>query len=107
MDMLRLRTVVITWSISDKMISEMVGKQTIDMETYNITRGASGSTTRNRQLVERDLIQPAEVGRLPRDKAILLMAGSDPVMDEKYTADRHPNWDEVAGHDGSKHGLYE
>lgn len=92
---------------TNKMISEMVGKQTIDMETYNITRGASGSTTRNRQLVERDLIQPAEVGRLPRDKAILLMAGSDPVMDEKYTADRHPNWDEVAGHDGSKHGLYE
>ena len=50
---------------TNKMISEMVGKQTIDMETYNITRGASGSTTRNRQLVERG--HPADGGQRPRD----------------------------------------
>ena len=87
---------------TNKMISEMVGKQTVDLETWNCTRGASGSTTRNRNLVERDLIQSSEVGRLPRDKAIVIVSGCDPVVDGKYPAHEHPRWDEAAGHEGSK-----
>lgn len=90
---------------TNKMVSEMVGKQTVDSETWNVTRGASASTTRNRALVERDLIQPSEVGRLPRDKAIVIFSGSDPVVDAKYPAHEHPRWREVACHEGSAHPL--
>lgn len=81
---------------TNRMVSEMVGKETVDSETWNVTRGASGSTTRNRGKLERDLVQASEAGRLPRGKAIVLFSGSDPVVDDKYAADRHPRWGEVA-----------
>ena len=87
---------------TNRMVSEMVGKETVDSETWNVTRGASGSTTRNRGRLERDLIQASEAGRLPRGKAIVLFSGSDPVIDDKYAADRHPRWGEVAHGGGSK-----
>ena len=86
---------------TNKMISEMVGKQTIDSETWNRTRGTNGSTTRNRNLIERDLIQSSKVGRLPRNKAIVIISGTGPVVDAKYPAHEHPRWNEVAGHEGS------
>lgn len=88
---------------TNKMLSEMVGKETVDSETWNVTRGATGSTTKNRGKLERDLIQASEAGKLPRDKAIVIFSGSDPVIDEKYPADAHPRWREAAGHEGSLH----
>lgn len=87
---------------TNRMVSEMVGKETVDSETWNVTRGTSGSTTRNRGRLERDLIQASEAGRLPRGKAIVLFSGSDPVIDDKYAADRHPRWGEVAHGGDSK-----
>lgn len=88
---------------TNKMLSEMVGKETVDSETWNVTRGTTGSTTRNRNKLERDLIQASEAGKLPRDKAIVIFSGSDPVIDGKYPADAHPRWREAAGHEGSMH----
>jgi type IV secretion system protein VirD4 len=75
-----------------KEISESVGKQTVGTVTWNESRGASGSSTRNWNTVERDLIQAAEVARLPRDEAIVLIAGADPIKDKKYDTTRHPRW---------------
>lgn len=86
---------------TNRMISEMAGKETVDSETWNVTRGATGSTTRNRNKVERDLIQASEAGKIPRDKAIVVFSGADPVLDEKFPADAHPRWDEAFGHEGS------
>ena len=88
---------------TNKMLSEMVGKETVDSETWNVTRGTTGSTTRNRNKLERDLIQASEAGKLPRDKAIVIFSGSDPVIDGKYPADAHPRWREAACHEDSKH----
>ncbi|MGI6535350.1 MAG: VirD4-like conjugal transfer protein, CD1115 family [Eggerthellaceae bacterium] len=75
-----------------KEISESVGKQTVGTVTWNESRGASGSSTRNWNTVERDLIQAAEVARLPRDEAIVLISGTDPIRDRKYDTTRHPRW---------------
>ena len=75
-----------------KEISESVGKQTVGTVTWNESRGQTGSSTRNWNTVERDLIQAAEVARLPRDQAIVLISGADPIKDRKYDTTRHPRW---------------
>ena len=60
--------------------------------------------TRNWSTLERDLVQPAEVARLPRDEAIVLIAGANPLKDRKYDIEKHPRWDEVyPGHPGASH----
>ena len=65
-------------------IAESVGKETVTALTLNETRGASRSSTSNYQRAERDLIQAAEVARLDRRRAVVLIAGARPFLDDKY-----------------------
>lgn len=87
---------------TNKEISEAIGKQTVSMLTHNESRGTMSSSTRNWNRQERDLIQAAEVGKLDRTKAILLIAGTDPLMDDKFDIETHTRWNQVyPGHDGA------
>ena len=93
---------------TNREISEMAGKETVSILTFNESRGTMNSSTRNWNVVERDLIQSAEVGKMPRDEAIVLIAGTDPLRDRKYDIERHPRWKEVhPGHDGAICEPYE
>ncbi|MBQ9043032.1 MAG: type IV secretory system conjugative DNA transfer family protein [Eggerthellaceae bacterium] len=86
-----------------KEIAETVGKQTVGTVTWNESRGASASSTRNWNTLERDLIQAAEVAKLPRDEAIVLITGTDPLRDKKFDVTMHPLYDEAyPGHEGAK-----
>lgn len=79
-----------------------MGKQTLDTVTWNESRGAMPSSTRNWNTLERDLIQGAEVAKLPRDMAIVLIAGTDPLKDRKYDITKHPRWPQAyPGHKGA------
>lgn len=76
---------------TNKEIAEMIGKQTINQMTY----GASGaglnlSGSKNMQIQGRDLIDPAEIGKMSRKKAIVLIAGANPLQDDKYETEKHP-----------------
>ena len=75
-----------------KAISESVGKQTVAGVSVNDTRGYNYSTTHNYTVLERDLIQASEVGRLPADEAIVLVSGTYPFKDKKYDMRRHPRY---------------
>ena len=87
-----------------KEISEIVGKQTVGTVTWNESRGSMPSSTRNWNTLERDLIQAAEVAKLSRDEAIVLIAGTDPLKDRKYDVTMHPLYEEVyPGHEGARY----
>ncbi|WP_418762772.1 VirD4-like conjugal transfer protein, CD1115 family [Enteroscipio rubneri] len=89
---------------TNKEISEAVGKQTVSTITFNDSRGSSSSRTRNYNRQERDLIQPSEVGRLPRDEAIVLITGAFPFKDKKYPLERHPRYRHIdPGRPGARH----
>ena len=49
---------------TNKEISEMIGKQTINQKTFGETRGQSGSSSKNIQIQGRDLIDAAEIGKM-------------------------------------------
>ncbi len=74
---------------TNKEIAEMVGKETVATLDINESRGSQTSTTKNYGHSERDLIQAAEIGKLPRSKAIILIAGTDPLIDDKYVPEEH------------------
>ncbi|MDO5800703.1 MAG: type IV secretory system conjugative DNA transfer family protein [Coriobacteriia bacterium] len=81
---------------TNKEISEAIGKETVSAMTVNDSRGQGSSTTCNRQIIERDLMQASEVGRLPRDEAIVLIAGANPIRDKKYRLEGHPRYGMLA-----------
>lgn len=41
-------------------------------------------------------MQASEVGRLPRDEAIVLIAGANPIRDKKYRLEGHPRYGMLA-----------
>ena len=73
-------------------IAKAIGKQTVRTLTFNESRGANPSSTRNWSTLERDLMQAAEVAKLPRDEAIVLISGTEPLRDAKYAQEDHPNF---------------
>ena len=89
---------------TNKEVSEMVGKETVSILTHNESRGTMRSSTRNWNRQERDLIQASEVGRLPRDQAIVLIAGANPLKDGKYRLEGHGRYALVdPGHPGARY----
>lgn len=74
-----------------KYVSELLGKATIDMNTYNQSYGMRGSYTRNWQLQGRELLTPDEVRMLDNRFALLFIRGERPVKDLKYDILKHPN----------------
>ena len=75
---------------TNRQICDMAGKQTVANVTASDSRGSGWSRTVNYGLAERDLIQPAEVARMPRDRALVLVNGQMPLMDRKYDLSGHP-----------------
>ena len=74
-----------------KEISEVLGKETIDTNTYGKSEGRSGSYSTNYQISGRELMTPDEVRMLDNRYALLFVRGERPVMDFKYDIMKHPN----------------
>ncbi len=74
-----------------KYVSELLGKETIDLTTYNRSTGSKGSFTKNDNLHGRELLTADEVRLLDNSKTILFIRGEKPVMDQKYDIMKHPN----------------
>ena len=74
-----------------KYVSELLGKETIDTNTYGKSTGRSGNYSTNYQISGRELLTPDEVRRLDNEYAILFIRGEKPIMDLKYDILKHPN----------------
>ena len=76
-----------------KYVSELLGKSTIDMNTYGKSTGHSGNYSTNYQISGRELMTPDEVRMLDNRYALLFIRGERPIMDEKFDIMKHPNID--------------
>ena len=74
-----------------KYVSELLGKETIDTNTYGQTKGKSGSYSTNFQQSGRELLQPDEVRMLDNQNALLFIRGERPILDAKYDLMKHHN----------------
>ena len=74
-----------------KYISELLGKETIDTNTYGKSTGHSGSYSTNYQIAGRELMTPDEVRMLDNQYALLFIRGERPIIDKKYNTFKHPN----------------
>lgn len=72
-------------------VSKLLGKATIDTNTYGQSRGRNGNYSINYQLVGRELMTADEVRMLDNQYALLFIRGERPVLDLKYDILKHPN----------------
>lgn len=73
-----------------KYISESLGKGTIDKRSSGETKGRNGSSSRNYDVLGRELLTPDETRKLDNHECIILIRGCDPVIDRKYNTFQHP-----------------
>ena len=74
-----------------KYVSELLGKETIDTNTYGKSTGRNGNYSTNYQNTGRELMTPDEVRMLDNGYALLFIRGERPVMDLKYDILKHPD----------------
>lgn len=72
-------------------VSKMLGKETINSNTFGHTTGISGHYSKNTNLGGRELLMDDEVRMLDNRYALLFIRGERPVMDLKYDILKHPN----------------
>ena len=75
-----------------KELSEMLGKETISMQTEGRSRGQSPSYSQNLQRLGKELMTTDEMASMPGDKCILMLRGLRPFLSPKYDLRKHPNF---------------
>lgn len=93
---------------TNKEVAEMIGKTTIDNRSVTINRGSQGSYSLAEQIVARDLIDPAEIGKMGKMECLVLVTGCDPYRSKKYATKEHKRYCYIDPHP-TKHpdGKYE
>lgn len=74
-----------------KYISELLGKETLDTNTYGKSSGHSGNYSTNYQQTGRELLTADEVRLLDNNYGLLFIRGERPIKDRKYNLLKHPN----------------
>lgn len=74
-----------------KYISELLGKETLDTNTYGKSEGRSGNYSTNYQQTGRELLTADEVRLLNNNYGLLFIKGERPIKDKKYDLLKHPN----------------
>lgn len=73
-------------------MSKLLGKGTFDKKTTGRTRGRSGSTSENWDVVGRELMDTSEIRKIPKKDCLFIVGGRNPFYSEKYDYTSHPNY---------------
>jgi type IV secretion system protein VirD4 len=79
-----------------KELSEVLGKETISMQTESRTRGQSESYGQNMQRLGKELMTMDELTTMDGNKCILQLRGLRPFLSPKYDLKKHPNYRHTA-----------
>lgn len=74
-----------------KFMSEYLGKETLDTNTFGKSSGHNGNYSTNYQQAGRELLTADEVRLLDNDYCLLFLRGERPIFDKKYDLLKHPN----------------
>lgn len=90
---------------TQKELSELMGKATIDKRTNGETLGKQGNSSRNYDVVGRELMFPDELRKLESRVCILFIRGFDPILDRKIESKKHPLWNQMC--EAAKEELFD
>ena len=90
-----------------KYISDLLGKETLDTNTFGKSSGHSGNYSTNYQQTGRELLTADEVRLLDNNYGLLFIKGERPIKDLKYNLLKHPNikYTTDGGYKPYKHGI--
>ncbi len=88
-----------------KELAEVLGKETISMQTDSRTRGQSESYGQNTQRLGKDLMTMDELTTMDGNRCILQLRGLRPFFSPKYDLKKHPNYKYTAEADKERNAF--
>ena len=85
-----------------KEISELLGKETIDLDNTSENRGREKSHGINHQKIGKELMTQDELAVMDNSKCILQLRGERPFLSDKYDITKHPNYKLLSDLDPAK-----
>ena len=82
-----------------KDLTEILGKETIDMYTTGNTKGSQESYNMNYQKLGKELMSMDELAVMDGSKCIVQVRGVRPFLSDKYDLTKHPNYSLTADYD--------
>ncbi len=82
-----------------KEISEILGKETIDLYNTSETRSNNNSYGLNYQKTGKELMSQDEIAVMDGGKCILQLRGVRPFLSDKYDITKHPRYRQLSDHD--------
>ncbi len=82
-----------------KEISEILGKETIDLYNTSETRSNTNSYGLNYQKTGKDLMSQDEIAVMDGGKCILQLRGVRPFLSEKFDITKHPKYKQLSDYD--------
>jgi type IV secretion system protein VirD4 len=75
-------------------ISKALGEETIDTYVINMTREPrwQRSSSKNYEILARELMKPDELGRMPNQDCVLHIRGLNPFYSKKFDLESHKNY---------------
>lgn len=86
-----------------KYISELLGKGTIDKDSSSQTRSRNGSSSKNHDVIGRELMTADETRKMENKYLLLFLRGVDPIIDRKFIPMEHPRFSQTADGGGEKY----
>lgn len=76
-------------------VSKLLGKGTYDKQTSGVTKSKQGSTSKNEDVIGRELMLPSEVRKVDGKYCLIFIRGFDPIMDKKIQTQNKPMFGEM------------
>jgi hypothetical protein len=82
-----------------KMVSNLLGKETIDIQTQNRSKGRQGSTSENNSLHGRELMTADELAKMPINDCVLFVRAFNPFYSKKIDTFSRKNYKQTGDFD--------
>lgn len=76
-------------------VSKLLGKGTYDKQTSGVTKSKQGSTSKNEDVIGRELMLPSEVRKVDGKYCLIFIRGFDPILDKKIQTQNKPMFKEM------------
>jgi type IV secretion system protein VirD4 len=83
---------------TNEYLSKELGKETIDQQSINQTKGKQGSSSYNNAILGRELATLDELSAMDNNDCIVMVRGLHPFFTHKFDISNHPRYAELGEH---------
>lgn len=91
---------------TNEYLSKELGKETIDQQSINQTKGRQGSSSYNNAILGRELATIDELSTMDNNDCIVMVRGLHPFMTAKFDITNHPRYNMLDEADKAKNTYY-